>query len=105
MRALQLVTIAGLSIAMPIAAEAQYTPGQQSTTTASTTTPTTQSPENQWIASGFAGGNFANNAEPSSPAFGGSIGYLWNGKWGAEFDAGFTPDFALQSNFFGLGIK
>jgi len=104
MRALQLVTIAALSIAMPIAVEAQDTPGQQSTTAASTTT-TTQSPENQWIASGFAGGNFANNAEPSSTAFGGSVGYLWNGKWGAEFDAGFTPDFGLQSNFFGLGIK
>ena len=106
MRALQLVTIAALSIAVPIAAEAQSTLGQQTTTTATTTTTTpTQSPENQWIASGFAGGNFANNAEPSSTAFGGSVGYLWNGKWGGEFDAGFTPDFNLQSNFFGLGIK
>jgi hypothetical protein len=97
--------IAALSIAVPITAEAQYTPGQQTTTTATSTNNATQSPDNQWIASGFAGGNFANNAEPSSTAFGGSIGYLWNGKWGAEFDAGFTPDFGLQSNFFGLGIK
>jgi hypothetical protein len=105
MRAVVLVTIAALSVAVPISAEAQYTTGQQSTTTATTTTTTTQTPENQWMASGFAGSNFANNADPASPAFGGSIGYLWNSKWGAEFDAGFTPDFRLQSNFFGLGIK
>src|SRR5215475_13240577 len=104
MRALQLVAIATLSLALPIGAEAQYTAGQQSTTTP-TPAPKTQSPENQWIASGFVGGNFANNADPTSPAFGGSVGYLWNGKWGGEFDAGFTPDFKLQSNFFGLGIK
>ena len=106
MRAVLLVAIAALlSVAVPIAAEAQYTTGQQSTTTATTTATTTQTPENQWMASGFAGSNFANNADPASPAFGGSIGYLWNSKWGAEFDAGFTPDFRLQSNFFGLGIK
>lgn len=74
MRALQLVMIAALSIAVPITAEAQYTTGQQTTTTATSTNDATQSPENQWIASGFAGGNFANNADPSSPAFGGSIG-------------------------------
>ena len=104
MRALQLVAIAIVSIAIPIAAEAQSTPAQPSTVAATTTT-TTPSPENQWIASGFAGSNFANNADPSSPAFGGSIGYLWQGKWGGEFDASFTPDFGLQSNFFGLGIK
>jgi outer membrane protein with beta-barrel domain len=104
MRALQLVAIATVSIAIPIAAEAQSTPAQPSTAAATTTT-TIPSPENQWIASGFAGSNFANNADPSSPAFGGSIGYLWQGKWGGEFDASFTPDFGLQSNFFGLGIK
>jgi hypothetical protein len=104
MRALQLVAIATVSIAIAIAAEAQSTPAQPSTV-AATTTKTTPSPDNQWIASGFAGSNFANNADPSSPAFGGSIGYLWQGKWGGEFDASFTPDFDLQSNFFGLGIK
>jgi hypothetical protein len=103
MRALQLVTIAALSVAVPIAVEAQSTTTQQATPT--TTTTTTESPENQWMASGFVGPNFANNAEPASTAFGGSVGYLWNGKWGGGFDAGFTPDFNLQSNFFGLGIK
>jgi hypothetical protein len=101
MRAVQLVTIAALSIAVPIAAEAQYTTSPQSTTDATTTT--TES-ENQWVASGFVGPNFANNAEPASTAFGGSIGYLWKSKWGGSFDASFTPDFNLQSNFFGLGI-
>lgn len=48
MRALQLVIIAALSIAVPITAEAQYTTGQQTTTTATSTNDTTQSPENQW---------------------------------------------------------
>src|SRR5262249_38522982 len=41
----------------------------------------------------------------SSTEVGGSVGYLWKNKFGAELDTGFTPSFELQSNFFGLGIK
>lgn len=65
----------------------------------------TQDPESRWIVSGFVGSNFGRNADPSSGDFGGSIGYLWKSRFGAEFDTGFTPSFQLQSNFFGLGIK
>jgi hypothetical protein len=117
MRARLFVMMIASSLLLPIGAAAQtsavrdgttapvqkqYTAGQTTTTT--TTSVNTQNAENEWLASGFAGSNFANNAQPASTAFGGSIGYLWNSRWGAEFDAGFTPNFDLQSNFFGLGI-
>lgn len=59
----------------------------------------------RWLASGFVGSNFANNADPASTEFGGSIGYLVKNQYGVEFDTGFTPDFELQNNFFGLGLK
>src|SRR5262249_24623075 len=62
-------------------------------------------PENRLIVSGFVESNFGRNAEPSSTEVRGSVGHLWKGKFGAEFDTGFTPSFELQSNFFGLGIK
>jgi hypothetical protein len=116
MRARLFVTMIASSLLLPIGAAAQtsavrdgatapvqkqYTAGQTTTTTTSVNT---QNAENEWLASGFAGSNFANNAQPASTAFGGSIGYLWNSRWGAEFDAGFTPNFDLQSNFLGLGI-
>lgn len=61
--------------------------------------------DTSWIASGFVGSNFANNAQPASMNFGGSLAYLWKNSYGAEFDTGFTPSFQLQSNFFGLGVK
>src|SRR5262245_22306232 len=115
MRALQFVMIVTVLLMRPLGASAQaphagdgavavqqQNTGQTTTTTA--TSVSSQDPENVWLASGFAGSNFANNAEPASTAFGGSIGYLWKGRWGAEFDAGFTPNFDLQSNLFGLGI-
>lgn len=60
---------------------------------------------NHWLVSGFVGSNFANNAQPASMDFGGSLAYLWKDRFGAEIDTGFTPDFQLQNNFFGLGIK
>jgi hypothetical protein len=112
MRARQLVTLAALLFGLPISAAAQAdqrggttTTAVQTQTTTTTTSLTTQNPESHWMASGFVGSNFARNADPASTEFGGSVGYLWKSKFGAEFDAGFTPSFQLQSNFFGLGIK
>jgi hypothetical protein len=117
MRVRLFVVMIAFSLMLPIGAAAQTstvrdeatapvlkqnTAGQTTATT--TTSVNTHDADNEWLASGFAGSNFANNAEPASTAFGGSIGYLWNSRWGAEFDAGFTPNFDLQSNFFGLGI-
>jgi hypothetical protein len=57
-----------------------------------------------WLASGFVGSNFANDAKSASTNIGGSIGYLWRNRYGAEFDLGITPSFDLQNNFFGLGL-
>jgi hypothetical protein len=51
-----------------------------------------------WIASGFVGSDFGNQANGSSVDFGGSVGYLWNNWVGGEFIAGFSPDFQLQTS-------
>jgi len=50
-----------------------------------------------WIASGFVGSDFGNQASGSNVNFGGSVGYLWNNWIGGEFLAGFSPNFQLQS--------
>jgi hypothetical protein len=113
-------------LAMPLAASAQQTTttdttttadsakpatstgdtSQQSTTTTQTTTTTIQqtthngfsgSPRSEWIASGFVGSDFGNDSDGNSVNFGGSIGYLWNSWVGAEFLAGFAPDFRLSN--------
>jgi hypothetical protein len=106
-----MVTIAALLFGLPIGAAAQADQGASTTTTAvqtqTTTTTTsliTQDPESHWMASGFVGSNFAMNADPASTEFGGSVGYLWKSRFGAEFDTGFTPNFELQNNFLGLGV-
>ena len=57
-----------------------------------------------WTASGFVGSNFGNSAQSSSMAFGGSLGYLFRDRFGAEFDAGITPGFQMQNNVFGAGV-
>jgi hypothetical protein len=89
--------------------------GQTDATTRTTDTTTKQQPvptsgasadaENQWLAAGFVGSNFGNNADPASTNVGGSFGYLWKNRIGAEFDLGITPNFQLQNNFFGIGEK
>lgn len=70
--------------------------------------PPSMSPSNdstsRFVVSGFVGSNFANNADPASVNLGGSIAYLVKDRYGLEFDAGFTPNFQLQNDFFGLGI-
>jgi len=110
MRALQLLTVVTLSAGLPTTLAAQTEPVSTTTATANQTgttygsTGSASALPDQWIASGFVGSNFANNATPSSTEFGGAVGYLWKSKYGAEFDAGVTPNFQLQNNFFGLGI-
>ena len=94
-----------LMLGVPVMCAAQTSPPPTTTVNQSASSTITQDPESHWIASGFVGSNFGRNAEPASGAFGGSIGYLWKSKFGAEFETGFTPNFELQSNFFGLGIK
>jgi hypothetical protein len=110
MRALQLSMVVALSAGFPTTLVAQTEPASTTTATSNQpqTTPgstgTASELPSRWIASGFVGSNFANNANPSSTEFGGAIGYLWRSKYGAEFDTGVTPNFQLQNNFFGLGI-
>src|SRR5215475_4778844 len=104
MRALELLTVVALSGGLPATLAAQT--DQTSTTTATTrgSTGTASALPDHWIASGFVGSNFANNANPSSTEFGGTVGYLWKRKYGAEFDARVTPNCQRHNNFFGLGI-
>jgi hypothetical protein len=90
-----------LCLALPLGAAAQTQPtGGATQTTASYASDRTS----HWLASGFVGSNFGNNAASASANFGGSVGYLWRDRFGAEVDMGFTPNFDLQNNFFGLGV-
>jgi hypothetical protein len=50
---------------------------------------------NQWLAPGFAGSDFGRSAQDSSADFGGTVGYLWNGKLGGEIAISTTPSFAF----------
>ena len=113
------IVAAAVCLAVPLRAAAQdehprppvnQAPAADSRETVSPQYPATSSPtagesQNQWIASGFVGSNFANDADPASTNIGGSVSYLWRKQFGAELDLGFTPSFKLQNNFFGLGVK
>jgi hypothetical protein len=57
----------------------------------------------QWFGSGFVGGDFGAIADPvpgvaeeATADFGASVGFTWNRTVGAEFLAGFTPNFNLN---------
>jgi len=95
--------IIAATVALPcgtaLGQDAQPTPQLQPQTSAAATD------ENRWVASGFVGSNFGNNAQSASVNFGGSVAYLWKNMYGAELDTGFTPSFQLQNNFFGTGVK
>lgn len=96
------VVCAALALLVPIAAAAQGNPPPA----VQNAPPRTASDERpgHWLASGFVGSNFGSAAQPSSMAFGGSLGYLFRDRVGAEFDAGITPDFQLQNNVFGSSV-
>ncbi len=96
MKISQWTMIAVMAVGLPASAAAQDRPAGTSGT---------YSDENRWIASGFVGSNFANNANPASFNFGGSIDYLFRNRYGAEFDAEFAPKFGLQNNVLGVGVK
>ena len=52
-----------------------------------------------WFASAFVGSDFGQSADESSVDFGGALGYT-SGWFGAEFLAGFTPNFQIRNQFF-----
>jgi hypothetical protein len=80
-----------------------------SAATAETTTATQQGFGNlydtdapsHWTASGFVGSHFGESVEGSQLDFGGSLGYMWRGAFGAEFLAGFSPNFQFANNILG----
>ncbi|MCC7415663.1 MAG: outer membrane beta-barrel protein [Acidobacteria bacterium] len=112
----QLIALAlGVSVglAAPTYAQNTNTPGQTGTP-ATTQAPATQprttqavTPEyrnehaNRWMASGFVGSSFSSDFRASDLSvnndaavdFGGSVGYMWRQRVGAEFLADFTPKF------------
>jgi hypothetical protein len=54
--------------------------------------------ESHWLASAFAGTNFGEQLDEPSADFGGSIGYLWRGVVGGEFQANLTPEFDVNDS-------
>lgn len=124
----QIAFVAVLSISVPAAVSAQTTTGTsgrtgtstQTTTTTSTTSTTSSGwlgGTSHWMASGFIGSNFNNNSDSlfgattssntttsgNSLDFGGQVGYLWHNVVGAEFLAGFTPNFQMTNAFIPSG--
>ena len=80
---------------------------QGTSTTQTTTTRTTTSDDlddidsspGGWFAAAFVGSDFGQSAEESSVDFGGALGYT-SGWFGAEFLAGFTPNFQMTNRLF-----
>lgn len=75
----------------------------QTTTTRTTTTKVdfddADSTPGGWFASAFVGSDFGQSADESSVDFGGALGYT-SGWFGAEFLAGFTPNFQMRNRLF-----
>jgi hypothetical protein len=102
------ITFAVIGVGLPIAAAAQAPATQtdeskttttvETTQTQTTTTTTDDSPgiASHWLASGFVGSNFGRDSDEASVDFGGTLGYLWRGVLGGEFQANFSPDFKLE---------
>src|SRR5262245_64387012 len=113
MRVHQWALTAAMMTTISVAAFAQEPGGQGTTTTTTQTTTSSQGYDKRGPGKGegfvsvFVGSNFGamndstnldNLNEGSSLDFGGSVGYLWNKAVGAEFLAGFTPNFHLKNN-------
>jgi hypothetical protein len=101
------LTTVMVSIPALAAAQTTTTTTPDSTTTQTTTTRTTttddlddaDSAPGGWFASAFVGSDFGQSADESSVDFGGALGYS-SGWFGAEFLAGFTPNFQMSNRFF-----
>jgi len=55
--------------------------------------------ESHWLASGSLGSDFEADAEDPGVNFAGTMGWLWRGVIGGEFQANFSPDFQLDPAF------
>ncbi len=97
--------IAATPSASALAQDTPPPPPQPTSSSGSSSSGSYASDASRWLASGFVGSNFGNNAKPASMNIGGSIGYLWKNMFGAQLDTAFTPSFQLQNKFFGTGVK
>jgi hypothetical protein len=55
--------------------------------------------ESHWLASGSLGSDFEADAEDPGVNFAGTLGWLWRGVIGGEFQSNFSPDFQLDAAF------
>jgi hypothetical protein len=104
-----LLTAALMTVPALAAAQTTTTTAPDNTTTTQTQTTTTRTntadfddlDDNTggWFASAHVGSDFGEEADGSSVDFGGALGYT-SGWFGAEFLAGFTPNFQLRNNIF-----
>jgi hypothetical protein len=53
--------------------------------------------ESHWLLSGSLGSDFEEDAEDPGVNFAGTLGWLWHGTIGGEFQANFSPDFQLDA--------
>jgi hypothetical protein len=53
--------------------------------------------ESHWLASGSLGSDFESSAEDPGVNFAGTLGWLYHGVVGGEFQANFSPDFQLDA--------
>jgi hypothetical protein len=99
-------------VAVPTLAAAQATTTTTTTTTEPRGTSTTQTTQTNkvdfddvdakpggWFAAAHVGSDFGQSADNSSVDFGGALGYT-SGWFGAEFLAGFTPNFQIRNRLF-----
>jgi hypothetical protein len=54
--------------------------------------------ESHWLASAFVGSSFGEELDGAGPNFGGTVGYLWRGIVGAEFQANLSPEMDLDDS-------
>lgn len=79
-------------VALPIAAAAQQT-------AAPALSDSDPFPiESHWLLSGSLGSDFEDDAEDPGVNFAGTVGWLWRGVLGGEFQSNFSPDFQLEGS-------
>jgi hypothetical protein len=54
--------------------------------------------ESHWLASGSLGSDFGDEADDPGVNFAGTLGWLWHGVIGGEFQANFSPDFQFGAD-------
>jgi hypothetical protein len=88
MRTFHWLTAATFVVALPLVASAQQ---------AATPDPDPFPIESHWLASGSLGSDFESSAEDPGVNFAGTLGWLYHGVIGGEFQANFSPDFQLDA--------